>query len=152
SERVWFPTDGTRSGTAPAVVLTPTKVTKHPVVLVTPDIYGLTTTTLDAAIRLAREGYEVLLPDVGKTAGVGPADHLSLRAGGLFGGAVAVTGPRVQRLARLYADALRYLRGREMSDPSKTALFGASFGGSLALALAGSDRQVSAVALAYPMA
>jgi len=151
SERVWYLTDATSTGKAPAVVLTPTKLSKHPTVLITPDIYGLTTTTLDAAIRFAREGFEVLLPDVGKTSGVGPADHLSLRAGGLFGGAVTVTGSRVQHLVRLYADGLRYLRGREMVDPARTGVFGSSYGGSLAVALAGADRQLSALALAYPI-
>ncbi|HEV2230706.1 MAG TPA: dienelactone hydrolase family protein [Thermoplasmata archaeon] len=152
SERIWFDTDATSSRRAPGIVLKPTKVVRHPVVLITPDIYGLTTTLLDGAIRFAREGFEVMLPDVGKTPGVGPADHLSLRRGAVFGGGVAVGSARVQHLLGLYRDALRHLRARDMVDPAKTALFGASYGGSLAAALAGEDRSVTALALAYPVA
>lgn len=151
SERIWFDTTATPNHRAPAIVLRPTKPVKHPVVLVTPDIYGLTTTVLDAGIRLAREGYEVMLPDVGKTAGVGPSDHLSLRRGAIFGGGVAVDSSRVRHLVTLYADALRALRAREMVDPAKTALVGISYGAALATALAGEDRQVAALALAYPV-
>ncbi|MCI4336620.1 MAG: dienelactone hydrolase family protein [Thermoplasmata archaeon] len=151
SERIWFETQATANHRAPAIVLSPTKVAKHPIVLVTPDVYGLTTTLLDAGIRLAREGYEVLLPDVGKTGGIGAADHLSLRRGGLLGGGVALESARVRHLVALYRDGLRALRAREMVDPAKTAIVGFSYGASLAVALAAEDRQVSALALAYPM-
>ncbi len=152
SERVWFETEAVAGGKAPAIVLSPTKPVRRPLVLVTPDIFGLTTTTLDAAIRIARQGFEVLLPDVGKTAGVGPADHLSLRSGVLFGGGVPVDSARVRHLTALYRDALRNLRSREMVDPTKTAIFGSSFGASLATVLAGVDRSVGALVLAYPVA
>ena len=151
SERVWFPTDLAKGGKAPAIALSPTKVVKHPVVLLTPDIYGLTTTVLDGAIRLAREGFEVLLPDVGKTPSVTAGDHLALRVGARFRGGVPLESPRVVRLRRLYADALRYLRGREMVDPDKTGLLGVSYGASLALAVAAEDRRVGALAVAYPV-
>ena len=151
SERVWFPSDAVPGGKAPGVVLSPTKVVKHPVVLIAPDVYGLTTTLLDAAIRFAREGFEVMLPDVGKTDGIGPRDHLSLRSSTMFGGGVAVDSTRVRRMVALYRDALRYLRTREMVDPTKTAVFGSSYGASLATAIAGEDREVAALALAYPM-
>ncbi|MCI4367984.1 MAG: dienelactone hydrolase family protein [Thermoplasmata archaeon] len=151
SERVWYPTESTSEGKAPAVVLSPTRVVKHPVVMITPDVYGLTTSILDAAVRFAHEGFEVLLPDSGKTSSVGPTDHLALRFGALSGRGVTVEAPRVRRLVNLYADALKYLRGREMVDPEKSALFGLSYGGSLAVALAGKDLRLSAVALAYPL-
>jgi carboxymethylenebutenolidase len=150
SDRIWFDTRSTPEGKAPGVVLTPTKIIKHPVLLITPDVYGITTTLLDAAIRFAREGFEVLIPDVGKTGGVGPGHHLALRTGAQFRGGVSSRSKKVLSLVNLYSDALGYLRSREMVDPNKSALFGASYGGSLALALAAQDSRLAAVALAYP--
>jgi carboxymethylenebutenolidase len=151
SERVTFDTGATTSGKAQAVVLTPTKAVKHPVVLLTPDTYGITTTLLDAAIRFAREGYEVLIPDIVKTDGRGATLHIALRSSAQLRGGVAVNSPSVASLLRLYGDALNYLRSREMVDPTKAALFGTSYGASLALALAAQDTRLAAVALAYPM-
>jgi dienelactone hydrolase len=114
-------------------------------------VFGITTTLLDAAIRFAREGFEVLIPDVLKTDGIGAGHHIALRSGAQFRGGVDTRSRRVGELLRLYADALDYLRGREMVDPTKTAVFGASYGGSLALALAAKDTRLAAVALAYPV-
>ncbi len=151
SERVWFPTDTNREGTAQGVVLSPTKVVKHPVVLVTPDVFGLTTTVLDAAIRFAREGFEVFLPDVLKSGAASSGQHLSMRTGAQFRGGVPVTSRAVGEFVRFYSDALDYLRGREMVDPAKSAVFGTSYGASLALALAAQQTKLGAVALAYPM-
>jgi carboxymethylenebutenolidase len=151
SERVRFDSRAASSGTAQAIVLSPTKTVKHPVVLLTPDTYGITTTLLDAAIRFAREGFEVLVPDVVKTGSAGPALHLTLRSSAQFRGGVAVRSPKVTNILRLYADALEYLRNREMVDPAKAALFGTSYGASLALALAATETRLAAVALAYPM-
>ncbi len=150
SERVWYPTDGTESGKAPAILLTPTKVVRHPVVLITPDVYGITTTLLDAAIRFARDGYEVMIPDVGKTDGIGAGHHVALRAGARVRGGVPLGSKRVVELLHLYTDALAYLRGRDMVDPTKAAVFGASYGASLALVLASQETKLSAVVLAYP--
>ncbi len=150
SDRIWFDTDAIASGKAPAIVLSPTKIVRHPVVLITPDVYGITTTLLDAAIRFAWDGFEVLIPDVGKTDGIGPAHHVALRAGARFGRGVSLRSKRVVDLLRLYADALGVLRDRDMADPAKTAVFGASYGASLALGLAAQDTQLTAVALAYP--
>jgi dienelactone hydrolase len=138
------------SGEASAVVLRPTKIVKHPVILITPEVYGITTSLLDAAIHFAREGFEVMLPDTGKTALFGPGDHLSTRLAMRTKGGLAVTSPRVSKLTEYYADALTYLRGREMVDPDRSAVFGLSYGGSLALALAGLDQKLTAVAVAYP--
>ena len=150
SERVWFPSGASATGKAPAIVLTPTKLVRHPLVFMAPDVYGLTTTVLDGAIRFAREGFEVLLPDVSKTVGVGPSDHLALRVGARFRGGVPLTAPRIMHLRRLYSDGLRYLREREMADPTKSAIVGTSYGGSLALALAAEDPDLTAVVVAYP--
>jgi carboxymethylenebutenolidase len=149
SDRIFFDTRCAPGGKAPGIVLTPTKLVRHPVVLITPDIYGVTTTLLDAAIRFARDGYEVLIPDVGKTNGVGPGHHLALRTSALRGG-VSPRSKRILSLINLYSDALGYLRTREMVDTGKSAVFGASYGGSLALALAAQDSRLAAVALAYP--
>ncbi len=150
SERVWYPTEATREGKAPAVLLVPTKQVRHPALLVTPDVYGLTTSVLDAAIRFAREGFEVLLPDVGKTSSVGPRDHLSLRVEARFRGGIRVEAPRTDHLRHLFRDALSYVRGREMIDTEKSGLFGLSYGGTLATILAGADRHVAALGVAYP--
>ncbi|MCI4365849.1 MAG: dienelactone hydrolase family protein [Thermoplasmata archaeon] len=151
SERVWFPSDTSKDGRAPGIILAPTKVTKHPGILVTPDVYGITTTLLDGAIRFARDGFEVLIPDVAKTDAIGPTHHLSLRGGSWGRGGVRTTGGKVGSFLGLYADALSSLRARELVDPNKTALFGTSYGGSLALALAARDTRLGAVVLAYPM-
>jgi carboxymethylenebutenolidase len=149
SDRIWFDSSSTPGGRAPGIVLTPTKIVRHPVVLITPDVYGITTVLLDAAIRFARDGYEVLIPDVGKTNGVGPTHHLALRAGALRGG-VSSRSKKVLALINLYSDALGHLRSREMVEATKSAVFGASYGGRLALALAAQDTRLAAVALAYP--
>ena len=152
SDRIEFPTTVSLSKKAPAIVLSPTKAVRHPVVLITPDVYGLTTAVLDAAIRFAREGFEVLIPDIAKTDGIGGGHHIALRRGAWFGGGVRVERQRtVADLVRLYGDALAYLFTREMVDPSKAAVFGASYGGSLALAVAAGNTKLAAVALAYPM-
>ena len=150
SDRIWFETDAVAERRAPAVVLVPTKAVRHPVVLICPDLYGLTTTLLDAAIRFAREGFEVLIPDLGKTDGIGLRHHMALRQGLWTRGGVALKSKAVAQLLQLYMDALEFLRRREMVDPTKSAVFGTSFGASLALALASQDQRLAAVVLAYP--
>ena len=151
SDRVWYPTEAVAGGKAPAIVLSPTKTVRHPVVLVVPDTYGITTTLLDAAIRFAREGFEVLVPDLGKTDGVGMTHHAALHAGVVLRGGVPATSSRVRALVALYRDALRYLLAREMVDAGRSAVFGASYGGALALAVAAESTTLSAVAVAYPV-
>jgi dienelactone hydrolase len=151
SERIWFPTGAAPGGKAPGIVLSPTKLVRHPLVFFAPDVYGLTTSVLDGAIRFAREGFEVFLPDVSKTIGVGPTDHMSLRVGARFRGGVSLTAPRTMHLRRLYSDGLRYLRSREMVDPAKTAIVGLSYGGSLAIAMAAEDSELAAAVVAYPV-
>jgi dienelactone hydrolase len=150
SETVTFPTDAVASGEALALVLRPTKLVKHPVILITPEVYGITTALLDAAIHFARAGFEVLVPDIGKTNLFGPANHLITRVQLRTKGGLVVTSPRVSKLTEYYADALTYLRGREMVDADRSAVFGLSFGGSIALAVAGLDQKLTAVAVAYP--
>jgi len=150
SDRVWFETEATGSGRAPAILLIPTKTVRHPVVLITPDVYGITTTLLDAAIRFAREGCEVMIPDVAKTDGIGAGHHVALRAGSRFRGGVSLRSQKVVDLLHLYTDALAFLRNRDMVDPGRAAVFGASYGASLALVLASQDTRLTAVALAYP--
>ena len=151
SERIWFESKAASEGRAPAIVLTPTKQVRHPSVLITPDVYGLTTTLLDAAIRFAREGFEVLMPDLTKTAGFGTTLHFALRGDVRFRGGISIHSRRVANIVELYTDALNTLRARDMVDPAKTALFGTSYGASLALALAAHDPKLAAVVLAYPV-
>ncbi|MFG1530527.1 MAG: dienelactone hydrolase family protein [Thermoplasmata archaeon] len=151
SERTWFPTAAVPAGRAPALLLSPTRPVRHPIALVTPDLYGITTSLLDAAIRLAKEGFEVMIPDLSKTEGIGPGPHWSLRAGVRFRGGLPASSPAVRTLTGLYADALRTLREREMVDPSKTALVGLSYGGALATVLASEEASIGALAVAYPV-
>jgi carboxymethylenebutenolidase len=151
SERVAFESVSTPGGSAPAIVLSSTKPVKRPAILVTPDVYGLTTTLLDAAIRFAREGFEVMVPDVGKTGHIGASHHVTLRSGVRFRGGVPMGSKRVRDLVNLYQDAFEYLRGRELVDPAKSGVFGASYGASLALALAARETRLTTAVLAYPM-
>ncbi len=150
SDRIWFDTGTSSTGQSTAILLTPTKVMRHPTVLITPDLYGITTTLLDAGIRFAREGFEVLIPDLGKAAGFGFPDHVVTRAGAYVGGGVPLNSARVRRLVRYFLDAQQFLSARPMADAEHTAVFGAGFGGSLAVALAGEEQRVTALALAYP--
>ncbi len=151
SERVWFDTGASSSGQATAILLTPTKIVRHPGVLITPDLYGLTTSVLDGAIRFARDGYEVLLPDLGKIPGIGFPGYLATRLGAYFRGGVPMENPRTRRMVGLFQDALAYLRTRPMIDPTKMAVFGAGFGASLAIALSGTEQKLSGLVLAYPV-
>lgn len=151
SDRIWFDTPQTKSGHSTAILLTPTKIVRHPTVLITPDVYGVTTVLLDAGIRFARDGYEVLIPEVASASGAGFAEHLATRSGAYFAGGVPLRSPRVRKLVLYFQDALTYLRTRSMVDADKTALFGLGFGGSIALGVAGEEQKLSAVVLAYPM-
>ncbi|MGI0053486.1 MAG: dienelactone hydrolase family protein, partial [Thermoplasmata archaeon] len=150
SERCWFESSASPGVPAQGILLTPTKMVRRPGILVVSDLYGLTTMVLDAGVRLARVGFEVFLPDLGKIASIGITDQIGLRADVLLRGGVRLESPRVRRLVGLYADALEFLRHRPMVDPRKVGLFGASYGASLALGLAGRDAQISALALASP--
>jgi dienelactone hydrolase len=151
SDRVWFDTAVAKSGTSTAILLTPTKVVRHPTILITPDVYGLTTVLLDAAIRFAKDGYEVLIPEVGKVPGIGFPEHLATRSGAYLAGGVPLQSSRTRKLLLYFQDALNYLRSRPMADTDKTAIFGVGFGASLALGVAGEEQKLTAVVLAYPM-
>jgi dienelactone hydrolase len=151
SDRISFETSAVPSRHAPAIVLSPTKIVRHPAVLIAPDVYGITTTLLDAAIRFAREGFEVLIPDIAKTDGVSTASFVTARAAARLRGGVATGSKEVVGLVRLYRDALDHLLAREMVDASRAAVFGTSFGASVALALAAESSRLGAVVLAYPM-
>ncbi len=151
SERVSFESVSSPGGSAPGIVLSSSKPVKRPGILVTPDVYGLTTTLLDAAIRFAREGFEVLVPDLAKTGHIGASHHVTLRSGVQFRGGVPVDSKRVRDLVNLYQDAFAYLRGRDLVDPTKSGVFGASYGASLALALAARETRLTTAVLAYPM-
>jgi len=151
SDRVFFATTAVPGGRAPAVVLSPTKIVRHPGVLVVPDIYGITTTVLDAAIRFAREGFEVIVPDLGKTEGLSAGPMILSRGSARVRGGVDTASKEVQRLVRLCDDALVHLLEREMLDTAKSSVFGTSFGGSVALAFAAQSTRPTAVAVAYPL-
>jgi dienelactone hydrolase len=150
SERVGFPTATSRDGRAPAVVLSPTRVAKHPAVLMTPDVHGLTTAILDGAIRFAQQGFEVLLPDVGLGGTFGPPQLFATRSGVYGRSGVPLRSASVGKLTTLYADGLSFLRTRPMVDPEKSAVVGLSYGASLAVGVAAEDPKLLGVVLAYP--
>ncbi len=150
SERIWFDTGAFSGRPAPAIVLSPTKVVRRPVALVVPDVYGLTTPVLDAGIRLAREGFEVLLPDLGKTDGVSPRHHLALRAGARLSSGVSARAKPIRELLELFTDALTYLVNRPMVDSAKVGVIGLGYGATLAGLLAVQDPRPKALALADP--
>lgn len=151
SDRIFFETSAVPARRAPAIVLSPTKIVRHPAILIAPDIFGITTTLLDAGIRFAREGFEVLIPDISKTDGVSAGSLVGSRTGARLRGGVATGSKEALGLIRLYRDALDALLNREMVDPSRAAVFGTSYGASLALALAAENTRLGAVVLAYPM-
>ncbi len=150
SDRIWFDTSITKSGHASAILLTPTKIVRHPILLITPDVYGVTTVLLDAGIRFAKAGFEVLIPEVGNAPGIGFPEHLVTRTGAYLGGGVPLRSAKTRKLLLYFQDALAYLRTRPMADTDKSALFGAGFGAALALGVAGEEQRLSAVVLAYP--
>jgi len=151
SDRIWFDTATSKSGHSSAILLTPTKAVRHPTILITPDVYGVTTVLLDAGIRLAKEGYEVMIPEVASTSGIGFPEHLATRTGAYLAGGVPMQSPRTRKLVLYFQDALAYLRTRPMVDPEKAAVFGVGFGGSLALGVAAEEQRLTALAVAYPM-
>lgn len=151
SDRIWFDTSITTSGHASAILLTPTKIVRHPILLITPDVYGVTTILLDAGIRFAKAGFEVLIPEVGNAPGIGFPEHLATRTGAYLGGGVPLRSAKTRKLLLYFQDALAFLRTRPMADPEKSALFGAGFGAALAMGVAGEEQKLSAVVLAYPV-
>jgi len=151
SERVWFPTTAVRAGQAQAVVLSPTRVVRHPGVLIAPDVHGLTTAILDGAIRLAQQGFEVLLPDVNLAGTFGPPQLFATRSGVWARNGVPLRSSAVAKLVGLYSDGLEALRGRPMVDPEKSAILGLSYGGALAVGVAARDQKLGALVLAYPV-
>jgi dienelactone hydrolase len=151
SERVWFPTTTAKSGRVQAVVLSPTRVVKHPAVLITPDVHGLTTAILDGAIRLAQQGFEVLLPDVNLAGTYGPPQLFATRSGVWASRGVPLRSPAVAKLTDLYSDALAFVRTRPMVDPERSAVLGLSYGGALAVGVAARDPKLGAVVLGYPV-
>ncbi len=134
-----------------AIRLRPTKIVKHPLVVVAPDPYGVTTQTIEAAVRFVREGYEVIFPDTGRIPGLSFAVEYGLTRGmRLWKGTVWLPRARRERLLRLLDVCRLHALEDEMVDPTKQALFGASYGGAYALAYAAETEGLRAVALAYP--
>jgi dienelactone hydrolase len=151
SDRIWFETPIAKSGRSSAILLSPTKVVRHPTVLITPDLYGVTTVLLDAAIRFAKDGYEVLIPEVNNTPGIGMSEHISTRTGAYLAGGVPLQSERSRKMVLYFQDALKGLRTRPLADAEKSAIFGVGFGGSLALGVASEEQKLTALVLAYPM-
>ena len=112
------------------------------------------TVLLDAAIRFAKDGCEVLIPEVkrrpgyrfsGSTSPLGPEPILA--------GGMSLSGSsRTRKLVLYFQDALNCLRSRPMADAGKTALFGIGFGARSRLGVAGEEQKLTAVVLVVPSA
>lgn len=150
SSREYLPTRAVPGGRAPVVVLSPTKQVKRPSVLVVPEVFGLTTQVLEAGVRLAHEGYEVILPDFAKTPGVNLATYAKLRGYRMLFDSVPVSQTRREPYLRVLEDCRLHVRSRPMVDPTHFGVLGISYGGALALAYAAQTPEVETVALAYP--
>ena len=64
-----------------AIRLRPSKIVKHPLVVIAPDPVGVTTQTIEAAVRFVREGYEVVFPDTGRIPGLAFATSYAMNRG-----------------------------------------------------------------------
>jgi dienelactone hydrolase len=145
-------TSAVSGGIALSVHLKPTKTAKHPLVTVVPDVFGLTTQVLEAGIRFARAGYEVVMPDIARTPGFGLPKFIMERGMRFVTGSIPVSQSRRERLFRVL-DACRNAALKDESvDPKHQAVFGMSYGGALALAYASEVPELAGVAVAYPYA
>jgi len=144
------PSRAVRTGQVRAVVLSPTKVVKRPSAIVVPDVYGLTAQALEAGVRLAHEGFEVILPDFTRLEGMNLAQWARMRVSRTLSGGVHISQSRRELALRILEDCRRYVRERPMVLADKQALFGFSYSGAWALAYAAETPEIAAVALAYP--
>ena len=150
TSRHYVPTRATRSGVVPAVVLSPVKAVKRPSVLVVPEVYGLTTQYIEAGVRLAHEGCEVILPDFAKAEGINLLEWGRMRSSRLLMGGVHISQSHRDRALRMLEDCRRFVQTRPMVIPERQAVLGISYGGAWALAFAAQTPGLSALALAYP--
>jgi dienelactone hydrolase len=110
-------------------------------------VCGLTTTEApngDYAHRLARAGYVVLAPDLrcfGERADWNPPDHYGCDTN-LVHAFMAGQSPLAQNLWDM-ARSLDFLEGHSLVDPSRIAVAGLSYGGTISLFLAALDERVS---------
>lgn len=138
-------------GVAVSIRIKPTKATKHPLVLIMADPLGITQQNIEAAVRFARAGFEVVMPDFGRIQGPGYAFDAAVgRSTRVFFGNVLLPNWKRHRLFRVMDACRRSALQDGMIDPTKQALFGAGYGGALALAYAAETEGLKAVALAYP--
>jgi len=150
SSREYLPSRAVPGGRAPVVVLSPTKMVKRPSVLVVPEVFGLTTQVLEAGVRLAHEGFEVILPDFAKTPGMNLMTYAKLRGYRMLFDSVPVSQSHREPYLRVLEDCRLYVKSRPMVDPTHFGVLGISYGGALALAYAAQTPEVETVALAYP--
>jgi carboxymethylenebutenolidase len=150
SSREYLPSRAVPGGRAPVVVLSPTKVVKRASVLVVPEVFGLTTQVLEAGVRLAHEGFEVILPDFAKMPGVNLLTYARLRGYRMLFDSVPVSQSHREAYLRVLDDCRRYVKSRPLVDPTHFGVLGISYGGALALAYAAQTPEVGTVALAYP--
>jgi carboxymethylenebutenolidase len=150
SSREYLPCRAVPGGEVPVVVLSPTRVVKRASALVVPEVYGLTTQVLEAGVRLAHEGFEVVMPDFAKTPGINLGTYLWLRGYRMLYDSVPVSRTRRERYLRVLDSCREYVQSRNLVDPSRFGVLGVSYGGALALAYAAQTPEVNVVGLAYP--
>jgi dienelactone hydrolase len=146
----YVPTRAVPGGQAISVRLKPTKTVKHPLVTIVTDIFGPTAEVLEAGIRFARAGYEVVIPDIGRTPGFGLPKHMFDWSMNALTGTVPISASKRERLFKVVDVCRRKALEDITVDPSHQAIFGISYGGALALAYATESTDLSAVVLAYP--
>ncbi len=147
----FIPTSAVPGGVLHAIRLRPSKAVKHPLILIAPDPVGVTTQTIEAAVRFVRAGYEVIFPDTGRIPGLSFAISFAMNRGFRFWkGTVLMPTTRRDRVLKVLDVCRRYALQDEMVDPTRQAVYGASYGGAVALAYAAETEGLKAVALAYP--
>lgn len=133
-----------------AFLAVPSVPTPMPGILLAHDVYGLDEHIQDVAVRFAREGYAVLVPDFYTTKG-GPSsssgslvDSRTLRRNSPD--AIAVTDIK---------NGLAYLKKEGYVDSSRVGVVGFGFGGTIALLSAAQNQGLAAAVnfygdIAYP--
>ncbi|MCL4324684.1 MAG: dienelactone hydrolase family protein [Candidatus Thermoplasmatota archaeon] len=146
-------TSAVPGGVLHAIRLKPSKLVKHPLVMIVPDPVGVSTQNIEAAVRFARAGYDVVMPDTGRIPGLSfVVDYVLDRGTRFLKGAVLLPASRRLRLLRVMDACRRHVLQDDMIDPSRQAIYGASYGATFALAYAAESEGIKAVALAYPYA
>jgi len=127
-----------------AFLAVPSVATPMPAIVLAHDVYGLDEHMQDLAIRFAREGYAVLVPDFFTTrSGISAPSGTIVSAQTLRRNApdtIAVADVR---------NGYNYLKGQDYVDPYRVAVVGFGFGGTIALLSAAQTTELAAAVNFY---